>query len=306
MQHFFILVLMKKILLISAIGLLCIQNVSAQEKMSKDDRENLARQQFDDGEYQKSLTNYNILLKDDENNASYLNGRGLAYFRLGNYQKAKQNFAMATLFSQKDATIWSNLSAAYNNLNENEKAYETAVKALRYGKSALTVFNAASNANNVERLDEALSILDNAGEFRTNAMEDLYARVYSKKNDYHNSIKHFEIFFKNFDDNDKITFNVLSEKRSYFFALMGKLADEAATSPPKDNALLKELFEELANSSGYEFDSKFPLHSSYEMIRAIKKNSAYREYFLEFVKLIKDKDKAYILLNELNDTENYK
>ncbi|MFW2136999.1 tetratricopeptide repeat protein [Chryseobacterium sp. TY4] len=297
---------MKKILLISAIGLLCIQNVSAQEKMSKDDRENLARQQFDDGEYQKSLTNYNILLKDDENNASYLNGRGLAYFRLGNYQKAKQNFAMATLFSQKDATIWSNLSAAYNNLNENEKAYETAVKALRYGKSALTVFNAASNANNVERLDEALSILDNAGEFRTNAMEDLYARVYSKKNDYHNSIKHFEIFFKNFDDNDKITFNVLSEKRSYFFALMGKLADEAATSPPKDNALLKELFEELANSTGYEFDSKFALHSSYEMIRAIKKNSAYREYFLEFVKLIKDKDKAYILLNELNDTENYK
>ena len=272
--------------------------------MSKDDRENLARQQFDDGEYQKSLSNYNILLKDDEKNSSYLNGRGLAYFRLGNFPKAKQNFALATLYSEKDATIWSNLSAAYNNLNENQKAYETAVKALKYGKSALTVFNAASNANNVDRLDEALAILNDAGEFRTNSMEDLYARIYSKKNDYDKSIEHFETFFKKFDDNDKLTFNILTEKRSYFFALMGKLADEAGNTKPKENPLLEGFFEELVNNSGYEFDNNFILHSSYEMIRAIKKNSAYKNYFLEFVKLVNNQDKAQILLNELNNIDN--
>ena len=79
--------------------------------------------------------------------------------------------------------------------NENQKAYETSVKALKYGKSSLTIFNAASNANNVNRIDEAFSILDDAGSFRTNGMEDLYARLYSKKNDYDKSIQHFEVFF---------------------------------------------------------------------------------------------------------------
>ena len=54
------------------------------------------------------------------------------------------------------------MSAVFSKINEDEKAYDYARKALEIDETSLTLFNAASMANNIEKPEECLKILDNA------------------------------------------------------------------------------------------------------------------------------------------------
>lgn len=268
-------------------------SLSSQTKMSKEEREQLAKTQLDNKQYENSIANYTILINGDSNNAYYFNQRGLSYYNLGNMKKAKENFSMATLYSDKEPTYWTNLSAVYNNLNDDKRSYETAIKALQYGKSQLTIYNAGSSANNYKMLQKGIEILTNVGEFYHNDQENLLASLYYKLEDYDKSIDHYEIFFKNYNpESSSVAFNILTEKRMYYFAMLAKCLEDVRqnkTFNKKD--ALENTFTELVNAKGYSYEEKF-IESSAEWMRFIVKSDAsYKIFFVKLANNIKDKTK---------------
>lgn len=288
MQHFFIFKDMKKKHKFPVIFLLlCLSGfLSAQVSTMVSEKVNSAKNDYQNGNYRASAKAFTDLLKNDYKNTYYLNYAGLAYFGLKDYENAKKYFALATLYSDKDALTWANLAAAYNNLGEHQKAYDASVKALKFGKTSQTIFNAASNANNINRLDEALAILDNAGTDFEPDMECLYARIYYKKNNFKKSIEHFKVFFENLND-DVTVFNILNEKRIYFFALISDMDNNVV--PKFDNKnLTEQLFYNLVNTSNYDLSEEFITDTTSVMQYVTQQNSAYLDYFLKYENLIKN------------------
>ncbi len=276
-------------------------HLSAQTKdvsLSKAEREDLAKQQLDNKEYDKSIENYNILINQDTNNAYYFNQRGLSYYNQGNMKKAKENFTMATLYSEKNGTYWANLSAVYNNLNDDKKSYETALKALLYDKSELSIFNAGSAANNYNMLDKGIEILTNVGEFYHNDQEELLARLYNKKEDYEKSVEHYQVFFKNYSsDASTVPFKMIDDKRIYFFSLIGMLYNDANNGRQFNNKTeLADTFWEVVNATGYQYEEKFVASATEWMRFAIKGDPSYKSFFSGLSSKIKnpEKQKEYI------------
>lgn len=268
-------------------------SLSAQTKMNKEEREQLAKTQLDNKQYENSIANYTILINEDSNNAYYFNQRGLSYYNLGNMKKAKENFSMATLYSDKEPTYWSNLSAVYNNLDDNKQSYETAIKAFQYGKSQLTIYNAGSAANNYKMLQKGIDVLTNVGDFYHNDQENLLASLYYKLEDYDKSIAHYEVFFKNYSSEDSsVAFNILTEKRMYYFALMAKcLEDVRQKKIFNKKEALENTFAELINGKGYSYEDKF-VESSLEWMKFIVQyDASYKAFFVKLADDIHDKTK---------------
>lgn len=307
-QHFFILVQMKKhILIFATLALFISTEVSAQaSKLSTEDREVLAKSQLDDKQYQQSIANYDILINENANNAYYFNQRGIAYFSLKNMKKAKENFVMATLYSNQNSTYWANLSAAYNNLNDNKRSYDASLKALQYGKSELSIFNAGSAANNYNMLDKGIEILTNPGEFYHNDQEELLGRLYYKKENYDKSVEHFSTFFKNYNaDDSTVLFIMEDEKRTYFFALVGKLLMDVNSQKKYDyKKELADTFIEVVNAKGYQYEGEFVASSAEWMRFVLKADPNYKTFFVGLADKITNDNKKQEYIKSLEENIN--
>lgn len=211
---------MKKLLLIFLILFFGNFQAFAQTE-SAEEWYDLGTEKYNAKKYEEAIPLYKKSIEIDEKYHYALNQLGLCYFQLKNYNKAKEYIRLAILYSENKSTYYSNLGAVFSNLNEDEKAYEYARKALEIKEDALTLFNAASLANNIEKPEECIKLLDNATIEKNNDFNDLYARAYLKLEDFEKGIKYFELFFENYNpESSDISFSISEEKRFYMDYLL--------------------------------------------------------------------------------------
>lgn len=211
--------LMKKILttVLLLVGLFSFsQNGSFEERMEYGDN------QIDSKNYKEAIIVFEKLLTEQPKNVRALNNAGRAYFNSKNFEKAKEKFRLAALYASPDdkedlALYYSNLSASYTYLNDDEKAYQYAMKAyLMNEDSEQNLWNAASNAQNFQKCEEAIKLMDKAKIDKKNHFNSLYGRCYKNLGDYEKSIKSFTAFFDNYvAEDDFVMFDIDEEKYVY-------------------------------------------------------------------------------------------
>ena len=213
---------------------------------------NLGSEKYNAKEYTEAISFLQKSIDLDYKYHNALNELGLCYFQLKNFTKAKEYFRLAILYSEKKATYYSNMSAVFSKINEDEKAYDYARKALEIDETSLTLFNAASMANNIEKPEECLKILDNAIIEKNNDFNDLYARAHLKLKNFDEGIRYFELFFDNYNpETSDINFSISEEKRFYMdyllYIIQFNLHKEIK---PTDEQLKKieSLYKELINN----------------------------------------------------------
>ncbi len=191
----------------------------AQTTTSKTAEEwhDLGNEKYNSKQYLEAIPFYKKSIEVDNKYHYALNELGLCYFELKNYTKAKEYFRLAILYTEKEATYYSNMSAALSNLNEDQKAYDYARKALEIKEDQLTLFNAASMANNIEKPEECLKILDNATIEKNNDFNDLYARAHLKLENFDEGIRYFDLYFENYNpETSEITNYSISEEKCFY------------------------------------------------------------------------------------------
>ncbi|MCQ4142654.1 tetratricopeptide repeat protein [Chryseobacterium sp. EO14] len=244
-----------KILLV----LIFAQQFSAQNSTAKTAEEwyNLGEEKYKAKNYEKAIPFLKKSVELDNRYHYALNELGLCYFYLKNYTKAKEYFRLAILYSDKNVVYYSNLAAVFSNLGEDEKAYDYARKALEIEENSQTLFNAASMANNAEKPEECLKIMDGAKIEKENHFLDLYGRCYYKIKDCENSIKSLEEFLNKYDaSNDDIGFDIESDQSlllySYGFAIGDKKIDENSR-----NIYIGKFTQDLKKHSREELQESF-------------------------------------------------
>lgn len=208
---------------------------------SIDELIDLSTQKIDSKSYKEAIPLLNKVLDKEYNNHTALNKLGICYFELGDYSKAKENFRQAVLYSEKNANYLSNLSAAFSRLNEDEKAYEYARKALAVEETELSLFNAVSLANNVNRVDECIALLNKSTIDKHNDFNSLYGRCYYKKKDFKNSIDKYELYFENDGKTEKFVeeINDEQERQSLQMAYLFELVSPKTSESLKNDYLQK-------------------------------------------------------------------
>lgn len=221
---------MKK-LLYSLTFLFFSVHFSAQSK-SIDELIEISTQKIESKSYKEAIPLLTQVLDKEYNNHLALNKLGICYFELGDYNKAKENFRKAVLYSEKNSYYLSNLSATFSRLNEDEKAYEYARKALAVEETRLSLFNAVSLANNVNRVDECIDLLNKSTLEKHNDFNSLYGRCYYKKKDFKNSIAKYELYFENDGKTEKFVEEINDEQErqslqmAYLFEIVSSKTNE--------------------------------------------------------------------------------
>lgn len=217
---------------------------SAQEQ-SIDELIDRSTQKIDSKSYKEAIPLLTKVLDKEYNNHLALNKLGICYFELGDYSKAKENFRQAVLYSGKNANYLSNLSAAFSRLNDDEKAYEYARRALAIEETQLSLFNAVSLANNVNRVDECITLLNKSKLEKHNDFNSLYGRCYYKQKDFKNSIDKYERYFENDGKTEKFVeeINDEQERQSLQMAYLFEIV-----SPKTNESLKNDYLQKLRKS----------------------------------------------------------
>ena len=205
---------------------------------------------YESSDYLKAISLYEKYLKFNETDYKVLQSAGISYFRVDNFQKAKEKFRLAALYCPVDkktelASYYTNLSGAYSNLAEDEKAYEYAIKAYRTEETSTTLFNAASMANNNGKCTEALKLLNESTLDNDNNFNSLYGRCYLDQEQFDLSIKHYEDFFENYEEEEATKFNMLDEKMNLMYAYLGDASKSTNTINTDRKAKIKKLYKEI-------------------------------------------------------------
>lgn len=216
----------------------------AQSKSQKTTQEwcDIGVEKYDAGKYQDAIPFLKKAVDMDNKNHYALNQLGLCYFSLKDYNKTKEYFRLAILYSDKVATYYTNMGVALSMLDENEKAYEYARKALALEEDGQTLFNAVSFANNLDKYNECLKMLDNSTIEKNPAFFSLYGRCYYKKKDYINTIKSYEEFFSKYNPEDNFAPIDMDAERdfqnaAYFYEIADQSISEADRNQYLDKAV---------------------------------------------------------------------
>lgn len=167
-------------------------------------------QKSEEKSYEDAIPYYKRALEKEHNHHRALDQLGICYYKLGDYAKAKEYFRKAILYSENNSYYYSNLGATYSQLGEDEKAYEYARKAYEIARKTLDkdtefiLFNSVSLANNVDKADECLKLLEESTLTKHNDFNTLYGRCYLKKKNYKQAIEKYETYFENDKPDDKL------------------------------------------------------------------------------------------------------
>lgn len=205
---------------------------------------------YKSSDYLKAIPLYEKYLKTNERDYETLQSAGISYFRVANFQKAKEKFRLAALYCPVEkktqlASYYTNLSGAYSNLEEDEKAYEYAVKAYRTEETSTTLFNAASMANNNGKCTEALKLLNESPLATDNNFNSLFGRCYLVQEQFKLSIKHYEDFFANYEEEESTKFNMLDEKMNLMYAYLNDAATAKSPLTTDRKANITKLYKEI-------------------------------------------------------------
>mgnify|MGYP003607857912 CR=1 FL=1 len=209
---------------------LFVQILFAQNKAISYDRLEtlrLGKEEMQMSNYENAISHFTKITQKEPKNHDILDRIGRCYYHLKNYEKAKEYFKLAILYSTKNANYYANIAAVYSELDDNETAYYYAKKALEIKETPLTLFNAASIANELEKPDESLKLLNNSklDKSKANDLNKVYADAYFLKRNMEKSILHYDRFFFNFQSgNSDKTYDFYSMKRYYYEKLVNNYA----------------------------------------------------------------------------------
>jgi len=200
--------------------------------------------------YEKAISFFTKITQKEPKNHDILDRIGRCYYHLKNYEKAKEYMQLAILYSKNNSSYYANIAAVYQGLNDNKKAYAYAIKALAIEETPLTLFNASSLANELEKPDESLQLLNNTklDKSKVNDLNKVYGDAYFLKRNMEKSILHYDRFFFNFQSgNSDKTYDFYSMKRYYYEKLVNNYARNVKENNGNKNYLqdIEDLYVEL-------------------------------------------------------------
>jgi len=117
----------------------------------------------------KEIEDYTKKIKEDPNNASYYNNRGIAYSNLEDYEKAIQDYNRAIELNPNDDSVYFNRGTVYYCLKEFEKAIENYNKGIELNPNDNFVyFNRGNIHFKLEKYEKAIQDYNKAIELEPN------------------------------------------------------------------------------------------------------------------------------------------
>lgn len=201
-----------------------------------------AEKYYMEGNFEKALNNYNLLLQSNNEDYDLLYNKGSTLIYLGRYEEAIDTFRQAEKINSLDEDLYTELGYAYynlDNIDDSIVAYNNAFKINPKNVEAISWI--AFNNTLLKNYDEALALSDKAIEIDDNfsLAYNVKGTVYKHKGDYKQALKYFDLAIEK--DSDIVDvyvskLEVLYFQRSYMEAL--DFAIETNKLFPKESEIL--------------------------------------------------------------------
>ncbi|XP_010526443.1 PREDICTED: cell division cycle protein 27 homolog B isoform X2 [Tarenaya hassleriana] len=145
-------------------------------------------------DFENGMRCYQNALRVDTRHYNAWFGLGMIYLRQEKFEFSEHHFRMAFLINPRSSVIMSYLGTALHALRRNEEAIEIMERAiLADKKNPLPMYQKANILVSLERLDEALEVLEELKEYAPceSSVYALMGRIYKRRNMHDKAMLHF-------------------------------------------------------------------------------------------------------------------